>query len=147
MFAELQSRKGYSCGLYNIILNVSSYIRTGHSKTAEIQLVLIFLWCLVSLLLIDSQGTKGLIIYFLFFIFFWLQSPSSSSHSSKRPLSKSRGVQQTLPKRDLATKYFREHLFSLPASITGSDSALSTKQNSGNSQEKITLKAKKTLIR
>lgn len=49
-----------------------------------------------------------------------------SSHSSKRPLSKSRGIQQTLPKRDLATKYFGEHLFSLPASITGSDSALST---------------------
>lgn len=49
-----------------------------------------------------------------------------SSHSSKRPLSKSRGAQQTLPKRDLATKYFGEHLFSLPASIAGSDSALST---------------------
>ncbi|XP_078346797.1 uncharacterized protein LOC144632055 isoform X2 [Oculina patagonica] len=48
-----------------------------------------------------------------------------SSHSSRRPGSKSSGVQQVLPKRDLATKYFGEHLFSLPVSVTGSESVLS----------------------
>ena len=50
-----------------------------------------------------------------------------SSHSTKRPGFKSSGSsQQLLPKRDLATKYFGEHLFTLPVSVAVSDSGLST---------------------
>lgn len=50
-----------------------------------------------------------------------------SSHSTKRSGFKSSGSpQQTLPKRDLATKYFGEHLFSLPVSVAVSESGLST---------------------
>lgn len=50
-----------------------------------------------------------------------------SSHSSKRSGFKSSGSRQQIPpKRDLATKYFGEHLFSLPVGVTVSESALST---------------------
>ena len=52
-----------------------------------------------------------------------------SSHSSKRTGTSSSGIEPNLPKRDLATKYFGDHLFSLPVSVTGSESAMSANRS------------------
>ena len=48
------------------------------------------------------------------------------SHSSRRPGTNSSNITTNLPKRDLATKYFGDHLFSLPVTFTGSESVTST---------------------
>lgn len=45
-----------------------------------------------------------------------------SSRSSARTAKNASTSNANLPKRDLATKYFGDHLFSLPVSITGSES-------------------------
>lgn len=48
------------------------------------------------------------------------------SHSSRRPGTNSSNINTNLAKRDLATKYFGDHLFSLPVPFTGSESVTST---------------------
>lgn len=52
-----------------------------------------------------------------------------SSHSSRRPGPNSSRTDPNLPKRDLATKYFGDHLFSLPVNVSTSESAVSANRS------------------